>query len=404
MDRIEIYQEIRSMQIAYSFHFVFYIILGVEHILIILKIFWNNNNIKKIFLSCSIIDLVILFYPIIPLILMYRIILKKYLTKLFKILSLIIIIMSIILGIIITVSFWLNLKSTTDFYKECPFNLPIEQEINESKCKNRICILNFEDLDNKYPYEYLCNYNPSKYFEGNEGPFRRKKNDNTEIVSDNEIICNKYEFKVYIFQNKIINKYLNICNYVEEFYICQRFLKPQKFYIENNYECPNDNYFNGIYIFCILNIFFNLIISFAPWKLELNFYAKIINRFRVNNNRISNSFKSTKNSSKIAEQNGEDNFKKEPTDLIIFPNNNKNLNENINNIENNDNDNNIDIYIYQINPNSRKVNLKKDNNTTIIEETDRGKENNKKIYNPQNSADIFILDNNRAIKKLKKKK
>ena len=390
----------------YILHFIFYFIIIIFNFILIKQIIWLKKVLYYLYLSCSYFDLLFFIFPIIPFFLIISKKLKKKYLRLLKQLTLIFYIVSIILGLVFSIVLTINIIESSDFCKDCPFNLPIDQEINESKCKNRICILNYEDLENKYPYEYLCNYNPNKYFEGKEGPFRRKINDTTEIVSDSEIICNKYDFKEYIFQNKIINKYLSICKSVEEFHICQRFLEPKKYNIENNYECPNDNYFNSIYIFCILNLFFNLIISFAPWKLELNIYEKVFTRFRGNNNRISNSFKSTKNSSKILEQIEEGNFKKEPTDLIIVSNNNKNLNvntnANINNIENDDNNNNV--YTIQINPNGKKNNLKKENNIRITEKTDGANQNKNIINNPQNSADIFILDDNRIIKKLKKKK
>lgn len=77
MDRIEVYDEIRSMQITYSLHFILYLVLGVEHILMVLKLFWNNDKFMKVFISISAVDLILLIYPIFPLIYMYRIIVKK---------------------------------------------------------------------------------------------------------------------------------------------------------------------------------------------------------------------------------------------------------------------------------------------------------------------------------------
>ena len=170
MDRIEIYQEIRSMQITYSFHFIFYLLLGVEHLLIILKLFWNTKFHLKLFISCSIIDLIFLIYPIIPLILMYRIILKKKLAKIFKLASLIIIILSLVIGIIINISFWINLKATTSFSKECPYNLNdtnvfLGEEDYSERCLKRRCILESINNSEGYPYNYICNYNSQNEFE-----------------------------------------------------------------------------------------------------------------------------------------------------------------------------------------------------------------------------------------------
>ena len=288
MDRIEIYQEIRSMQIAYSFHFVFYIILGVEHILIILKIFWNNNNIKKIFFSCSIIDLVILFYPIIPLILMYRIILKKNLTKLFKILSLIIIIISIILGIIITVSFWLNLKSTTDFYKECPYNLNdisliLKEENSSKRCNKRRCIL-ISKINYEGYYNYICNYNSAKDFEVEPGvQYPYQEEDGTTSYLKDYIKCEQktsieelFNDKININSNNDIYRYTQKCWNNNEFYLCERYELHDKFEVSKNYKCPKENYNVILYICGIFLIALDIILSFIPWSFDYKSYSRII--------------------------------------------------------------------------------------------------------------------------------
>ena len=288
MDRIEIYQEIRSMQIAYSFHFVFYIILGVEHILIILKIFWNNNNIKKIFFSCSIIDLVILFYPIIPLILMYRIILKKNLTKLFKILSLIIIIISIILGIIITVSFWINLKSTTDFYKECPYNLNdisliLKEENSSKRCNKRRCIL-ISKINYEGYYNYICNYNSAKDFEVEPGvQYPYQEEDGTTSYLKDYIKCEQktsieelFNDKINIISNNDIYKYTQKCWNNNEFYLCERYELHDKFDVSKNYKCPKENYNVILYICGIFLIALDIILSFIPWSFDYKSYSRII--------------------------------------------------------------------------------------------------------------------------------
>ena len=288
MDRIEIYQEIRSMQIAYSFHFVFYIILGVEHILIILKIFWNNNNIKKIFFSCSIIDLVILFYPIIPLILMYRIILKKNLTKLFKILSLIIIIISIILGIIITVSFWINLKSTTDFYKECPYNLNdisliLKEENSSKRCNKRRCIL-ISKINYEGYYNYICNYNSAKDFEVEPGvQYPYQEEDGTTSYLKDYIKCEQktsieelFNDKININSNNDIYRYTQKCWNNNEFYLCERYELHDKFDVSKNYKCPKENYNVILYICGIFLIALDIILSFIPWSFDYKSYSRII--------------------------------------------------------------------------------------------------------------------------------
>ena len=171
MDRIEVYDEIRSMQITYSLHFILYLVLGVEHILMVLKLFWNNDKFMKVFISISAVDLILLIYPIFPLIYMYRIIVKKKLVYTFKILSFVLIIVSLIFGIVISIFFWLNLKLTTSFARECPYNLNdlklFKEEADSSeRCGKRRCVL--ESIDNSgkgYPYNYICNYNSESEFE-----------------------------------------------------------------------------------------------------------------------------------------------------------------------------------------------------------------------------------------------
>ena len=375
-------------------HFIFYSVIIIFNFVLIKEIIWLTKILYYLFFSGINLYIICFLIPVIP---MFFIVLKKLKKKnILKMrqLTLIFCVIAIILGLFFSIILTINIIESSDFNKECPFNIPITDIINKTQCTNRICILNYEDFENKFPYEYFCNYNAKKYFEEEEGEelYRRTINDTLNFTSDNQIICEKYEFNGYIFQNNIINNYLSICDSVEkEFYICQRFFEHKKYDIENNYKCPDDNYLKYAYIFCILNILFNLILSFVPWKIELNIYDKVINQFRVNNNRISNSFKSTKNSSKIMGHNREENFKKEPTQLIIiFNNNNRNNNIN-NNIVNEDNNNNI-------------YNIRKETNIKINEEIDEENEFRNKINNPQNSADIFIIDNNRKIKKNKNRK
>ena len=414
MDRIEIYQEIRSMQIAYSFHFVFYIILGVEHILIILKIFWNNNNIKKIFLSCSIIDLVILFYPIIPLILMYRIILKKYLTKLFKILSLIIIIMSIILGIIITVSFWLNLKSTTDFYKECPYNLDdisliLKEENSSRRCNKRRCIL-ISKINHEGYYNYICNYNSAKDFEVEPGvKYPYQAEDGTTSYLKDYIKCEQkasieelFNAQINININNDIYKYTQKCWNNNEFYLCERYELHDIFDVSENYKCPKENYNIILYICGIFLIALDIILSFIPWSFDYKSYSRIISmneenedenlEDNENNNeqqrRRHNETNTSSNNQNLNNGGGEGNNDHQNE------NNNNNQNNNIGN-ENNERNNEND-FIHQ--PTETIIIVKKTfNSSSNIKSSDR-------LNSGLNSNDASKSNSNNNKRKNKKGK
>ena len=292
MDRIEIYEEIRSMKIIYSFHFIFYIILGILHSLLIVQIFWDNKIYRKLFISFSIIDFIILFYPIIPLYLMYRIILKKNLAKIFKLISLIFLIFTIVIGIIINIFFWLNLKSTESFFKECPYNINdikmfLTEENSSQKCAKRRCIL--ESINNSgggYPYNYICNYNSQNEFEIDPNvQYPVKLNDGTIHYLKYSIQCEKKSSIKELFtnNNNINNEiyiYLEKCwdnHDLNGFYLCQRYELPKKFEVNEDYKCPKKTNYNIIlYLSGIFLIVFDLIIALIIWSLDYKSYSRIL--------------------------------------------------------------------------------------------------------------------------------
>ena len=352
MDRIEIYQEIRSMQIAYIFHFVFYLILGVEHLLMILKIFWDKTDHFKIFISCSIIDLIILFYPIIPLVLMYRIILRKNLTKAFKYISLMIIILSFVIGITINISFWINLKSTTDFSKECPYNLNdtkifINEEDKSKRCEKRRCVLESINEIEGYPYKYICNYNSQNDFEID--PSRQypvKSSDGSTYYLKYFIQCEKKSFieelitdinnlneqnEIYIYLQKCWNN-----NNIQGFYLCERYEYPSKFNVNDNYKCPKDNYNIILYLCGIFLVVLDIIFAFIPWSLDYKSYSKLLS-FDINENENLG----LDNNDQQRERHNETNTSSHNQNLNNAEgnNNNQNGNDNINQNNNIDNEN-----------------------------------------------------------------
>lgn len=373
------YPDFKELKIKNIAHLIFYVIIIIFNFALINHIIWIQKLLYYLFLSGSYFNFLFLIIPIISLFFLFykkftkkRIIVVRHFSLLFCMLALILGLYFAIILLIITI------ESST-FCKDCPFNIPISEILNNSnRCMESICELNNIDLDEVYPYEYICNYEPTKYFNENEGPFKRIGNNSQEIISDNQIICQKYENN-YTLENEIIYEYLDLCQTVTEFYICQRFFEPKSYNLHKNFKCPNDNYFKYIYIFCILNVVFNLILSFIPWRIEINIYEKIIETFREN--RASNSLNSTKFGSKIICE--EEKFKKSPTELIIVCND-------INIINNNEENKN------KINTRNKKIN-------NMTERTNGESNNNIELMNPQNSADIFILNSNK-IKKSKVKK
>jgi len=230
-----------------------------------------------------------------------------------------------------------------------------------------------------------------------------------------------------VFENKEIYNYLNYCNLNEEYFICNRFFEPTYYKIGENINCPNIKYFKRIYIFCIFNILLNLILSFVPWKLEKNIYDKILKRLIPNNNTVSNSLNTTKNSSKIDKDINKEYFNKAPTEIIIVYNNNINLNENNNNNNNNNEapiintninneiNNNLNISRLIVN-NNKDSNEKQQNNSylNLSNNNNIAKEKNKRISktieevisnkinitsSPPSSTEIFIIDASKNKKK-----
>ena len=371
MDRIEIYQEIRTMQITYSLHFAFYIILGLEHILFILKIFWNTQINIRIFIICSIIDLIILFYPIIPLILMYRIILRINLTKIFKLLSLILIILSLLIGILINIMFWLNLKSTTSFFRECPYNLKdlklfINEDDSSERCSKRRCVLESINNDKGYPYNYICNYNSQGEFEIDpKNQYLIKSEDgSTEYVKQN-IKCEEKNVLDDLFtdeNNK--NKENEIYNYLQKcwnnvdiknFYLCQRYELPNKFNIDENYNCPKDNYNTLLYLSGVFLIILDIFLAFIPWSLDYKSYSRIISfdnneeeNAEINNNENDNERQRRRhNETNTSSNNPNSNNSRGNNDNHQNENNNDNNNENNNLNNGNSERNNGNEFIHQ---------------------------------------------------------
>ena len=414
MNEIHI-SEIKSFRNKYIFHLVICSILIIFNFILLSKIIWIKNLFYILYLAFSYFSILYFIIPVLSLFLaLLKKLNKKNIPKL-RLFCFIFCVLAITIGLFLSIILMINTIEFPEFFRECPFNMKIKDINNKSFCNNRICILNYENKENIYRYEYLCNLEPSKYFD-EKGPFKRSINESFNIQSDYQIECEKYDdINNYIIKNDIINRYINLCFPQKDLYICKRFNKPKYFKIKENYKCPEDNYSNNLYIFCVLNIFINLVLSFIPWRIEIVSYDKIILPLR-RINRVSNSLNSTIDNSKIDEESKKESFKKVPTQVIIISNNSININEinNVNNINNNNEiengqyihtENSNHIFLNEIlndNISSKKINNKNKDNEKKINKT-YDKEINNNISSQQNSAEIFILEDNKKINKKKNK-
>lgn len=297
-----IYEEMKIMNISYIFHFLLYIFMSIMHLLTYLKIFWTNVISKYIFISTSFIDFILLIYPAIPLVLTYRILSNKNLTNLFKNLSLTFLFISFVLGIANSVSLWINVNKSSILYRECPYNYnqnnlqnflnKINDENENSNlneiCNKRRCIFTEENLNELYPYSYVCNYDSSDDFSIEIGKTYSRIAPNNEVYSTSKIIYCENLSNENIFNsntNNDINNFINTCSNYIMLYKCYRFNTPENFKIAEEYECPDKKYVTYSYLFGIFTIILDIILSFIPWSFVFNSYKSIlkINEDNMNN-------------------------------------------------------------------------------------------------------------------------
>jgi hypothetical protein len=334
---------------------------------------------------------------------------KKYI-KIFKRLSVTFCVLVLITGLSLTILLMINTLESQDFCRECPFSIPtsyvnniysdyLSKIINEDdlqdNCKNRICIFNNKILDSDYPYEYICNYNPEREFD----QIRNESNINQTIQ---QIICHKMDsdsnYNNFYFKEKNINYFFDMCNSIGEYYICQRMTEPKKYSFNDNLVCPKKTYLIKLFIFSLLSVILNLIVSFILWKIEYSKYKFIISSINRRNIREGNkSLNSTQNVSKIQKEKVEESFKKQPTETIIvynetednmvtkINNNNDDGNDNTNNIDNNnDIDNSIDD-----NSNKKNIQINLNINREISFNNKINKNNNSININKNVSSKIL---------------
>ena len=383
-------KEIKSLKTIFILHFIFYAILIVLNFIFLSKIIWINKSLYNICLAWNFCGIIFFIFPIVPFIFLLSKKLAKDNVLILKKITLIFCIASITLSLFFSYILMTNSMDLPDFYKECPYNIPFS-DINEESCSKKICILNYENENNQYPYEYLCNFDSSQDFK-EKGPFERKVNETEVVTSDSQIICEKYQNIDYDIQNEIINNYLNTCTQPRDYFICQRFNEPNKFSVDEILECPNYKYIQNMIIISIVDIVINLILGFISWRVQLMVYNKIIKELTGNDERKNISMNSTQNCTKVIKENDEENFKKTRTEIIIVcstdkltkvEETNKNINQNITN-------NNINIFINKnLNRNkNNEINLK--NNKEKFNDIKEEKDKNMKVSNPDIKGIKFL--------------
>ena len=421
------FQELKK---NYILHLIISAVIIIYNFLILIDIYWLKDLLYYIYISLCIFGILYLIIPIIP----FIFILLKKIThnniKTFRNLSISFCALVIITGLSFIIILMINALEMTEFCHECPFNLDsdyinviyenymnhnYEEKELKKQCTSRRCIYNKDFKEEEYSYEYVCNYDPTEEFDT-----IKNKTNNTDYIP--QIECNKIDINLNINSYNIVKreiyKFLEMCNSIDDFYICQRINQPDYFSIPRDFKCPKKNYMTILIIFCMINVLFNLIISFFPWRAEYNKYKIIITFLTQSNRHRASSLNSTRNASKIKkEPEKEESFKKEPTDLIfVYTDTDQNImNENehehngeyekeiyisgkhkadnLNNIKtinNNIQINNIFINNISKNKINNKINTPKDDNHLKILKLNK----NKKKENDKNINQKVNNDNN----------
>ena len=317
---------IKNLKKNYIIHLIINGIIIIYNFIIFIEIIWLNRLYYYLYLFLSIFGI---FYIIIPIIALIFIKLRKLTIKKIKKLKKISIIFCVIIyivGICFTLLLTMNSLRLMEFFTECPFNLKNsyinniydkyvnknnENELKEH-CTNRRCIFNNEISFNEYSYEYVCNYEPSKEFD------KIKKENTNDTINQIECIQIENGFNKYNFEKEEIYKYIEMCNSFEQLYICQRITEPLLYKLEDNFKCPNKKYLTKLIIFCLLSLILNTVITYLPLREEYIKYKKIISTLNPNNRRSeSKSLNSTKDVSKVKNEQIKVSFSKEPTETIV---------------------------------------------------------------------------------------
>ena len=324
---MELKFRINLLRGSYFFHFFIFAIIIFCNLTYKSNIIWITSLLNILFY----ISLLVLLFIAIASIVFLIIVFIKTTYKVFFILLKIssgLTIISLIIAICLIIIFIFNNKNYPTFYRNCPFNynlLDIEKYFIDYKnrmnafdksnlfelkeiCDDRRCLnININDeFDNKNDYSYICSYNSSIDFKD---------------ISENSVICEQINSKdLYNFQS--IFTYINICNSINDFYLCKTSEIPQKYKIKPDYICPTKDK-NSFSLEIFLSAI-NIIIPICVYIIQFIYYKnilKIIVSNSIQNNNNENGNGGTIDTSRKDEINKDINsFKKEPTELIIVDN------------------------------------------------------------------------------------
>ena len=401
--------EIKPLISNYVFHIILFILYLVLHIIIYSELFWIIDTLRIIFIIVSYIDIIYFLFPIFPLIILLKRIYKKKIMNLLRILTLIMLIIGIVFGLISSIVLIINTLKSKLFYKECPFSLSVDHlnatfsqyyENNKNKdevidkCNKRRCVLDQVNLDEQYPYVYLCNYEPSEEFEeGDDVTYSRQNLKGEEITANKQLICFSVDsnYSLIEFNHSELYLYLNLCYIYANFYQCKRFNKPEKDYdLPLTEECPENDYLLLLYILCVLAVIMDIVVSLLPWGREYITFKKLVIILSITRRKV-NSHNSTAKSSVISQE--QPSFKKEKTPIIIIVPEIKNNDFNLN-IDDNESELRIKNNIIKINKKGLN-NIEEDEKDiyrpNIIDKMKNSERN--KLNTRDNEIDIKLKDN-----------
>ena len=280
----------KQLKIIYIIQLCLLIGIIIFNFIIISKIYWLQKILKNIYQIGVYIYIINIILPIISLIFLFKNKIIKKNVKIFKALTMVFSIIAILFGLFFSAVLMINAIESPEFCKECPFILPSSEIISfnqnnlNKKCNERRCTLNSQnpgkmEKNEEDMYEYLCNYNPTDEFELVQDSQDIKNNNNNTVTRKKDNI-----FCVELTQDDIINNselnnnlvinFYNFCNSYTNFYLCERSQAPDEFELEENFVCPEKDYITKLVIFCMLDVLFNLIFGFFPWKSEYNKYKE----------------------------------------------------------------------------------------------------------------------------------
>ena len=397
MNRRAEIDEIKPLIINYIFHFVLYALILTMHLVIYYRIYWIYNSLNILFLIFTYCNVIYFIFPIIPLTFLLMKKYKKKIMNVLKLITFILLIISLLFGLITSIVLLINTINSKLFCKECPFSLSIDH-LNalfntyydkrsldgdtKNLCYKRRCILDQENIDEKFPFVYLCNYNPLEEFSDNN-IYKRKFPNGTEIESNRQLKCFSITStsNVYNFKHSELQSYINLCFFYTDFYKCERFNEPEKKYnLDLKENCPDTNYLTILHIIIVLVFIVDLFIPLIPWRIEYLSYKNILNILSIIRIEV-NSVNSTAKSSRISEN--DNSFKKEKTPVLIFPLEERINSENIITSQNliastnnkNENDNDVNNITTSFKEDEKIVTNKKPINFKQIQNSDRYKLN-----------------------------